>query len=300
MPTVPYWPKDNEGRGSTQRAENFGRYDPVNHMLIVDRKSSVPPGYPEPPIAIAVGNKGRLHAVLTSHNDEVLEKAFKSGVPREEPVNLQHELHRRNVARPEKFGRYDPITSSLAFHKTDGTEVNVRVGDNGRLRSVFESGQVDSKEARDLGLPPPENYKGKAQYHSGKGNFNPLTHEYQSGATPRDSSKSEGRRSIREPHSRTVKPNMNPVTQSVDHHNTSSLAYSMYDPDVLPLRNPDLRILEQYKPPIVGSSKEEFMETFRSTMSQRSSLSRTPHSLNAPPYAYQRTLLSFGGSLSAR
>lgn len=237
----------------------------MTHMLLIDRESSVPPGYQEAPIALKVGGKGRLHAVLASHDDDVLAMAFKRGVPTAEPVNLQHEHHRRNVARPEKFGRYDPITSSLAFHKSDGTEVNVRVGDNGRLRSVFESGAVDSKEARQLGLPPPEAYKGRAKpVGADAGFFNPLTHEYHSGASARDTAKAEGRRSIRDAARATLTPRINPVNQKIDAHNTSSLAFSLYNPRLLPMTH--LRIQQPDHPPISprAGSHQDFMQTFSS------------------------------------
>ena len=52
--------------------------------------------------------------------------------------------------------RYDPIASTLCFTNANGTEHTVKVGENGRLRAVLESGAVDSQEARDIGLPPPE------------------------------------------------------------------------------------------------------------------------------------------------
>lgn len=247
-------------------------------MLLIDRESAVPPGHPEAPIALKVGNKGRLHAVLASHDEDVLAMAFKQGVPHQEPVNLQHEHHRRNVARPEKFGRYDPITSSLAFNKSDGTEISVRVGDNGRLRSVFESGEVDAKEAKNLGLPPPETYKGRAKpVGADAGHFNPLTHEYQPGASQRDTAKAEGRRSIRDAARATMTPRMNPLNHKIDAHNTSSLAFSLYNPRLLPMSH--LRIIQPDHPPIsarqsasaeITSSSprsgahRDFMQTFSS------------------------------------
>ena len=110
------------------------------------------------PIALRVGDRGRLHAVLHSSDDHVHEYMHSKrgmGLPEAEPVTERHEHHRKHVMRAEKFGRYDPISSSLAFQKADGTEHRIRVGDNGRLRSVLESGVVSSREAQDIGLPPP-------------------------------------------------------------------------------------------------------------------------------------------------
>ena len=222
------------------------RYDPVTHVLLIDRKSSVPPGYHDPPLALTVGERGRLHAVLASNDDEVLEKAFQSGVPRFEPATELHEHHRRNVARPEKIGRYDPISSSLAFRKSDGTDLNIHVGDNGRLRSLLESGAVDSQEARDMGLPPPETYRGKASRHGDPGHFNPLTHQYSVNSTPRDTSKAMGRRPLREPMRHTLTPRINPLTHKLDPLNTASTAFRLYRPELKVHQN--LRIIPRHIP----------------------------------------------------
>ena len=150
-----------QGRGPVPRPESFGRYDPINHSLLIDVPSPVPPGSKHAPIGIKVGNKGRLHAVLDSHDKEVLDRAKQAGVPMSEPLAARHEYHKGHVKRKEDFGRFDPISAQLTFQKSDGSEHTVRVGDNGRLRAVFESGHVDSSEARAIGLPEPERYKGK-------------------------------------------------------------------------------------------------------------------------------------------
>ena len=110
--------------------------------------------------------------------------------------------------------RYDPISSSLAFTSHDGSEHTVRVGDNGRLRAVLESGYVNSKEARDIGLPIPEAYKGKRNREADPGRFNPLTHQYEVGASPRDFSRSSGRN--RGPMGTSLSPRLNPLTQKLD------------------------------------------------------------------------------------
>jgi len=233
-------------RGAVQRPEDFGRYDPVSHVLLIDRKSAVPPGYPEAPLALSVGERGRLHAVLASHDEDVLSRAFQSGVPRNEPADAQHEHHRRNVQRPEKFGRYDPISSTLYFRKSDGAETNVHVGDNGRLRSVLESGAVDSREARELGLPPPETYRGRSRANVDQGQFNPLTHEYTSGSSPRDFSKMQGRRPIREPMRSNLTPRINPLTHRLDPINTTATAFRLHNPRLMITR--DLRITPRQMP----------------------------------------------------
>ena len=149
------------GRGTNTRTENFGRYDPVNHLLLIDRDEYIKPGVTSHPIAISVSEKGRLHSVLHCNDEDVLSRARRSGVPMVEPATQTHEHHRRNVARPDKFGRYDPLTSSLTFQTQDGAQHSVRVGDKGRLRSVFESGKIDRGTAKELGLPPPPPASGR-------------------------------------------------------------------------------------------------------------------------------------------
>lgn len=200
-------------RGRAPRAEDFGRYDPVTHTLIIDREAEVPPGHPHNPIALRVGERGRLHAVLASHDTEVLSRAQHAGVPMHEPLSATHEHHRGHVQRPEQFGRYDPISSALAFTGADGSERTVKVGDNGRLRAVLESGYVGSSEAREIGLPVPETYKGKRSREADPGMFNPLTHKYNVGSSPRDFARSSGRRN---PVGTSLTPRMNPLTQKLD------------------------------------------------------------------------------------
>ena len=165
-----------QGRGPVPRPESFGRYDPINHSLLIDVPSPVPPGLKHAPIGIKVGNKGRLHAVLDSHDKEVLDRAKQAGVPMSEPLAARHEYHKGHVKRKEDFGRFDPISAQLTFQKSDGSEHTVRVGDNGRLRAVFESGHVDSSEARAIGLPEPERYKGKGVNTLDHGHFNVCVH----------------------------------------------------------------------------------------------------------------------------
>ena len=165
-----------QGRGPVPRPESFGRYDPINHSLLIDVPSPVPPGSKHAPIGIKVGNKGRLHAVLDSHDKEVLDRAKQAGVPMSEPLAARHEYHKGHVKRKEDFGRFDPISAQLTFQKSDGSEHTVRVGDNGRLRAVFESGHVDSSEARAIGLPEPERYKGKGVNTLDHGHFNVCVH----------------------------------------------------------------------------------------------------------------------------
>ena len=58
------------------------RYDPVSHMLLIDRESAVPPGHAEAPIALKVGNKGRLHAFrkVTSDANHALQQKQNVGI----------------------------------------------------------------------------------------------------------------------------------------------------------------------------------------------------------------------------
>ena len=233
-------------RGRAPRPEDFGRYDPTTHTLIIDREPGVPPGHPHSPIALRVGERGRLHAVLDSHDDDILQRAARAGVPMSEPVTEMHEHHKRVVARPERFGRYDPISSSLAFRKGDGSEHTVKVGDNGRLRAVLESGMVDSREARAIGLPAPETYKGKAKPGGDPGWFNPLTHEYNIDSSPRDFARSSGRRPPSLGNSLT--PRLNPLTQKLDPLNSTPASLRVYDPRVL--HPQDLHIVP--RPPIIA------------------------------------------------
>ena len=88
------------GRGQTTRSENFGRYDPVNHLLLLDRTEQVKAGVPSAPLALAVGNQGRLHAVLHCNDNEVLARAARSGIPLLETPMHAREHQRRNVVRP--------------------------------------------------------------------------------------------------------------------------------------------------------------------------------------------------------
>jgi hypothetical protein len=92
------------GRARAPRPEDFGRYDPTTHTLLIDRQATVPAGHPSHPIALRVGEKGRLNAVLASHDAEVLSRAAKAGVPMQEPLTA-HDRHKGHVHRPEQFGR---------------------------------------------------------------------------------------------------------------------------------------------------------------------------------------------------
>ena len=209
------------GLGKVPRPQDFGRYDPLTHTLVLDREATVPPGHTVHPLALKVGEKGRLHAVLASHDSEVLARAQKAGVPMHEPFSETHEHHKGRPKRPEQFGRYDPISSSLAFKKADGSEHTVRVGDNGRLRAVLESGAVDERQAREIGLPMPEAYKGKAKPPNDPGWFNPLTHEYNVNSSPRDFARTQGRRTTSSmptfvTKTGIVSPRINPLTQKLD------------------------------------------------------------------------------------
>ena len=74
-------------RARVHRPEDFGRYDPINHALYIDREPHVAPGIPSQPITLKVGAKGRLNAVLESRDAEILSMAVeKGGVPMEEPL----------------------------------------------------------------------------------------------------------------------------------------------------------------------------------------------------------------------
>ena len=235
-----------QGRGPVPRPESFGRYDPINHSLLIDVPSPVPPGSKHAPIGIKVGNKGRLHAVLDSHDKEVLDRAKQAGVPMSEPLAARHEYHKGHVKRKEDFGRFDPISAQLTFQKSDGSEHTVRVGDNGRLRAVFESGHVDSSEARAIGLPEPERYKGKGVNTLDHGHFNPLTHAYETGARARDNKHphtSGGKKTwtVDRAASLTPRSNLTPrfnmMTHNLDTVNSTATSLAMYDPRMLSPRN---------------------------------------------------------------
>lgn len=227
------------GLGRTQRSEDFGRYDPVNHVLLIDRTEKVDPGVPSAPIAISVGQQGRLHSVLHCNDDDVLKRAARSGVPMVETAMQTREHHRRNVARPEKFGRYDPLTASLTFRIADGSEHRVKVGDRGRLRSVFESGKMDRASAKELGLPPPPPVSGRRNNPAPMAAYNPFTLEYSTSAnsTPRDSPRMEGKRTVGMEQSLT--PRFNPLTQHVDRLNSTSASLRLYNPRLLPTFAPN-------------------------------------------------------------
>jgi len=239
-------------RGRAPRPEDFGRYDPTTHTLLIDQVAPGipkdpgygsqrsfhhnPPGQPAEPFALRVGERGRLHAVLDSHDEYILGRAHQAGVPMRESSLESHEHHKGHVNRPENFGRYDPISSSLAFKKPDGSEHTVRVGDKGRLRSVLESGAIDERSAREIGLPVPETYKGKAQHPGDPGHFNPLTHKYSQDSTPRDFSKyTAGRRtnSTMTATSTVLSPRLNPLTQLPDPLNSTPASMRVYDSRVM-------------------------------------------------------------------
>ena len=153
--------------------------------------------------------------MLESHDNEVLQRAAASVVPKNEPLSTQHAHQKCHVPRPEHFRRYDPISSSLAFTKADGGEQTILVGNNGRLRAVLESGVVESREARDIGLPPPETYRGKAKQTPNPGHFNPLTHEYHIDSSPRDSARNSGKKTVTMK-AGSLTPRLNPLTQRLD------------------------------------------------------------------------------------
>ena len=207
-------------RARVHRPEDFGRYDPINHALYIDREPHVAPGIPSQPITLKVGAKGRLNAVLESRDAEILSMAVeKGGVPMEEPLT-RHDRTRKMVPRPEDFGRYDPLSSTLVFSTADGSQHNVRVGDNGRLRSVLESGVIDGREAQQFGLPPPETYKGKAPrlLEMDPGSFNPLPHQLVSPrASPRDKPvKGDGARRAVRLASASLSPRRNPLNHRLE------------------------------------------------------------------------------------
>lgn len=169
-------------RGGFKRPEGFGRYDPITHTLFIDQKKAnqPPPGVPSSPVALRVGNKGRLHAVLHSNDADVIGMAQKAGVPMEEPLSARHETGRKHAPRAEKFGNGDSHSAQPAS----------------RLRKALESG-IDADEAQAMGLPPTETFRGRSRPSADPGFYNPLTHDYAMSATPRDWSKSTGRRQPR-------------------------------------------------------------------------------------------------------
>ena len=135
----------------------------------------------------------------------------------------------------------------------------MQVGDNGRLRAVLESGHVGGKEARDIGLPQPEAYKGKRTREADPGFFNPLTHSYSTNSSPRDTMRASGRnpgvlRNI------GLSPRLNPVTQELDPINSTAASLRVYDKRVL--HPNDLHVVP--RPPILMHGFHAAEGAFRS------------------------------------
>ena len=80
-------------------------------------------------------------------------------------------------------------------------------------------------------LLPAETYKGKRPLND-LGHFNPLTHEYHASATPRDSARASGRKSIVLGAS-LLTPRINPLTQKLDPLNSTREALQAYDPRMI-------------------------------------------------------------------
>lgn len=146
-----------KGRSVAPRPERFGRYDPVTHQLTVDARehsgAMMPPG--SPPITLHVGERGRLQAVLDAGlvgggaqlglSRTALADHVRDGKHEGEGMWSHGKQH---IPRNEEFGRYDPLTSTLTFtHAGTDAEETVRVGDQGRLRSVLESGKLSRGDA---------------------------------------------------------------------------------------------------------------------------------------------------------
>ena len=130
------------------RPEKFGRYDPVTHTLYVDAKAHAGPSATGKPLALAVGNQGRLQAVIDA--GLVPSKTGANTLGLGETAMHDHIQHgpsghhgKHHVFRKEDFGCYDPISSTLAFKVNENEgEYTIKVGDRGRLRSVLESGKA--------------------------------------------------------------------------------------------------------------------------------------------------------------
>lgn len=227
----------NMPRGREARAEDFGRYDPVTHTLLIDRKEQVPLGRPKEPIALAVGPEGRLNAVLKSRDQELITHALQCGAPPVEPDSVRHAMRRHTVDHPEKLGRYDPISSTLRFEGWDGDH-SVRVGQAGRLRAILDSGFVDKHDAKALGLPGPfpiESKRTAGEFDPGF--FNPLTHEYHSSSSPRDRTNLGGRRTVCIQGAKALSPRLNPLTLRLDPINSTSVALRAYNPQSIQSTN---------------------------------------------------------------
>jgi len=179
------------GRSIAPRPERFGRYDPVMHQLIVDAQAHHgSEGRGAPPIVLQVSERGRLAAVIDAGllGEDRAQTAFnKIGLQREalgdHIRDVKHELEglaahgKHHVARNEDFGRYDPITSTIAFQPIGcEAEETIKVGDKGRLRTVLESGKLSKADAASIGMGWKEMYPRVRHQHAwAKSGLNPIT-----------------------------------------------------------------------------------------------------------------------------
>jgi len=221
-------PVGEKGRRHVMRQENFGRFNPVTHTLKVGEK------------AIPVGSEGRLNAVMDSGvlNDSTGPKALgmapneyaaaawrggmralddigNSSWTEPAPSEPQHEHHKKGIPRREQFGRFDPLTHTLAFvPPKGGPEQNVSVGNGGRLRAVLATGTVDSAEATSLGLEHWEPRTGGRVFIQPRPEYDPLSHRSDGPPSVVRPSVDEQRRGRR---NRTIAPADMPVDPITRH-----------------------------------------------------------------------------------
>jgi len=228
---LPREPAHGKGKHHIVRREEFGRYNPIMHTLTV-------PGQSGKGVTVPVGSRGRLHAAVEAKRlggsgmDQ--KDAAQFGVSNLEYAEAQsdharfpkirakppappqeHATGRGSVTRAERFGRYDPLTHTLAFAppKTK-EELRVSVGAGGRMRAVLGSGKVEHSEAVALGL---DAWEPKSQMHPGKlrialTDYNPISHKCEGRASSIRPSVDEQRRGRYNQHVPRDRMPSNPVT----------------------------------------------------------------------------------------
>ena len=92
---------------------------------------------------------------------------------------------------------------------------------------VWTSGATESNNLALKGAA--QFYKGKGKQGADPGYFNPLTHEYQFNASPRDLKRSTGRRPPAHGLG-SLTPRLNPLTQKLDPLNSTRAALRDFDP----------------------------------------------------------------------
>lgn len=176
-------------------AEKFGRYDPIRSVLKLDNLGSAP-------VEVKVGSEGRLKAVLLSPNVNP-EKLVGADALH---ATAARSARKKEEARREHFGRYDPVTHTLAIKVPEspgaplpdsGPEMRLPVGDKGRLRTVLDSGLLSPQQAQasvslaDRAAVTKElrnNSKGSRPRRESFGRYDPLSHTLAFNPNPQDKS----------------------------------------------------------------------------------------------------------------